>query len=98
LPGVANVDNFGGFTREIRLDLDATELLRYGVGFNDVVNAINNNSANAGGGRVALGDQSYVVRGVGLVRSLDDFGDIVVTQRSTMPILVRDLGTLSYNH
>jgi heavy metal efflux system protein len=98
VPGVAEADNFGGFTKEFRLDLDATELLRYGVGINDVTTAINNNSANAGGGRVARGQQSYVVRGVGLVRNLDDLGNIVVATRGTMPILVRDLGTLAYTN
>ncbi|HEY7300761.1 MAG TPA: CusA/CzcA family heavy metal efflux RND transporter [Xanthobacteraceae bacterium] len=98
VPGVAEVDNFGGFTRQFRLDLDPTELLRYGLGINDVINAINNNSANAGGGRVPRGDQSLIVRGVGLVRTLDDLGNIVVTQRNSMPILVRDLGKLSYTH
>jgi cobalt-zinc-cadmium resistance protein CzcA len=98
VPGVAEVDNFGGFTRQFRLDLDPTELLRYGLGINDVINAINNNSANAGGGRVARGDQTFNVRGVGLVRTLDDLGNIVVTQRNSMPILVRDLGALSYTH
>ncbi len=66
VPGVADVDNFGGFTRQFRLDLDPTELLRYGLGINDVINAINNNTANAGGGRVARGDQNFIVRGVGL--------------------------------
>jgi heavy metal efflux system protein len=98
VPGVAEADNFGGFTKEFRLDLDATELLRYGLGINDVTTAINANSANAGGGRVARGQQSYVVRGVGLVRNLDDLGNIVVAARGTMPILVRDLGTLAYTH
>jgi heavy metal efflux system protein len=98
VPGVAEVDNFGGFTRQFRLDLDATELLRYGVGINDVINAINNNTANAGGGRVPRGDQSFIVRGVGLVHTLDDLGDIVVTQTNSMPVLIRDLGSLSYAH
>jgi len=98
VPGVAEADNFGGFTKEYRLDLDETELLRYGLGINDVTTAINANSANAGGGRVARGQQSYVVRGVGLVRNLDDLGNIVVAARGTMPILVRDLGTLTYTH
>jgi len=98
VPGVATVDNFGGFTREFRVNLDPKELLRYGVALSDVMNAINANTANAGGGRVARGDQSFVVRGVGLVRNLDDLGDIVVTQRNSVPILVRDLGTLSYAH
>ena len=98
MPGVADVDNFGGLTRQFRLDLDPTELLRYGVGINDVINAINNNTANAGGGRVTRGDQSFIVRGVGLVRNLDDLGNVVVTQTNSVPVLVRDLGTLSYAH
>src|SRR5580700_5788739 len=98
VPGVATVDNFGGFTREFRVNLDPKELLRYGVALSDVMNAINANTANAGGGRVARGDQSFIVRGVGLVRALDDLGNIVVTQRNSMPILVRDLGSLSYSH
>ena len=98
MPGVVGVDNFGGFTNEFRLDLDPTELLRYGLGINDVINAINNNNSNAGGGRVSRGDQSFVVRGVGLVHNLDDLGNIVVTQRNSVPILMRDLGTLSYSH
>src|SRR5437588_1795391 len=98
VPGVADVDNFGGFTRQFRLDLDPTELLRYGLGINDVVNAVNANSANEGGGRVARGDQNFVVRGVGLVRTLDDLGNVVVTQTNSMPVLVRDLGVLSYTH
>jgi cobalt-zinc-cadmium resistance protein CzcA len=98
VPGVAEVDNFGGFTRQFRLDLDATELLRYNLGINDVINAINNNTANAGGGRVPRGDQSFIVRGVGLVRTLDDLGNVVVTQSNSMPVLVKDLGVMSYAH
>jgi cobalt-zinc-cadmium resistance protein CzcA len=98
VPGVAGDDNFGGFTRQFRLDLDPTELLRYGLGINDVINAINSNTANAGGGRLARGDQSFIVRGVGLVRNLDDLGNIVVKQTNSMPVLVRDLGALNYAH
>jgi heavy metal efflux system protein len=96
--GVAGVDNFGGFTRQFRLDLDPTELLRYNVGVNDVINAINNNTSNAAGGRVPRGDQSFIIRGVGLVHNLDDLGNVVVTQNNSVPILIRDLGTLTYAH
>jgi heavy metal efflux system protein len=98
VPGVADVDNFGGLTLQFRLDLDPTELLRYNVGVNDIVNAINNNTANAAGGRVPRGDQSFIIRGVGLVHNLDDLGNIVVTQNNSVPILIRDLGILSYSH
>ncbi len=98
VPGVANIDNFGGFTKEFQLVLDPTELLRYQIGLNDVVTAINNNSANAGGSRLARGEQSFVVRGVGLVHTLDDLGNIVVTQHNGTPVLVRDLGRLTFSH
>jgi cobalt-zinc-cadmium resistance protein CzcA len=98
VPGVANVDNFGGFTKEFQLELDPVQFLRYGVGMNDVINAIDNNSSNAGGGRVTRGEQSYVVRGIGFVRSLKDLGDIAVTQHNGVPVLLRDLGKLQYGH
>src|SRR6266404_3425972 len=87
VPGVAGVDNFGGLTRQFRLDLDPAELLRYGLGINDVINAINNNTANAGGGRVARGDQSFIVRGVGLVHTLDDLGALSYAHQEPEGIL-----------
>ncbi len=98
VPGVANVDNFGGFTMQYQLELAPNQLQRYGIGLNDVVTAINNNSSNAGGSRIARGEQGYVIRSIGMVRTLDDLGDIVVTQRNGVPILVRDLGKTTYSH
>jgi cobalt-zinc-cadmium resistance protein CzcA len=98
VPGVVNVDNFGGFTRQFQVELDPAELQRFGLGLSDVVAAINSNSSNAGGGRIARGEQAYVIRGIGLVRTLDDLGNIVVTQRNGVPILVRDLGSLAFSH
>jgi len=98
VPGVVDVTNFGGFTTEYQLDLDPSELQRYGLGITDVINAISNNNTNAGGGRVARGDQSYVIRGVGLIRSLDEIGSIVVTQVNGAPVLVRDLGRTTLSH
>jgi len=96
--GVANVDNFGGFTMQYQLELDPAQLLRYGIGLNDVVTAINNNNSNAGGSRISRGEQGYVIRGIGMVRTLGDLGNIVVTQRNGVPILVRDLGKTTYSH
>ena len=96
--GVADVNNFGGFTKEFQLELDPSQLQRYNVVLNDVVNAINANTANAGGGRIARGEQSYVVRGIGQVHSLEDLGAVVVTQSNGVPVLVRDLGKLQFGH
>ncbi len=96
--GVADVNNFGGYTKEFQLELDPQQLQRHNLALNDVVNAINSNSANAGGGRVVRGEQSYVVRGIGQIHSLEDLGAVVVTQSGGVPVLVRDLGTLRFGH
>ena len=98
VPGIADVNNFGGFTKEFQLELDPAQLQRYNVVLNDVVTAINANTSNAGGGRIARGEQSYVVRGIGQVHSLEDLGSVVVTQSNGVPVLVRDLGKLQFGH
>jgi heavy metal efflux system protein len=98
VPGVINVDNFGGFTKEFQLELDPQQLLHYGVSVSQVTTAISNNTSNAGGGRITRGEQSYIVRGIGMVHSLQDLGDIVVTQNNGVPVLVRELGKLRYGH
>src|SRR5580698_4342888 len=98
IPGVANVDIFGGFTKEFQLELDPAQLLNYGVSVNQVTSAISANTANAGGGRITRGDQSYIVRGIGMVHTLKELGDIVVTQSNGVPVLLRDLGKLKYGH
>ncbi|HEX4598837.1 MAG TPA: CusA/CzcA family heavy metal efflux RND transporter, partial [Burkholderiaceae bacterium] len=98
VPGVVDVTNFGGLTTEYQLDLDPDRLQQYGLGIADVVNAINANNTNAGGGRVARGDQSYVIRGVGLIRTLADIGSTAVKQVNGAPVLVRDLGRTTLSH
>src|SRR5215471_4488002 len=98
VPGVVDDTNFGGFTTVYQLDLDPQRLQHYGLGITDVINAISSNNANAAGGRLSRGDQSYVIRGVGLVRSLTDIGSTVVTEVNGAPVLVRDLGRKTLSH
>jgi cobalt-zinc-cadmium resistance protein CzcA len=98
VPGVVDDVNFGGFTTEYQLNLDPAQLEHYGLGMTDVINAINSNNTNAGGGRVSRGDQSYVIRGVGLIHTLEQIGSIVVKQAGGSPVLVRDLGRMTLSH
>jgi heavy metal efflux system protein len=98
VPGVVEDTNFGGFTTEYQLDLDPRQLQHYGLGITDVIDAINANNTNAGGGRVSRGDQSYVIRGVGLIHNLTEIASIVVTQSNGTPVLVRDLGAATLSH
>ncbi len=98
VPGVVDVTNFGGLTKEFQLEVDPNKLQSHGLTLADVVSAINNSSVNGGGGRIARGEQSYIVRGIGLVHSLDDLGSVVVSQSGGTPVLLRDLGRLQFGH
>lgn len=92
VPGVADVSNFGGITTQYQLELDPAQLIRFNLSLANVEAAINANSATGGGSVVARGELGYVVRGVGLVQTLDELGAIVVTQHNGTPIFLRDLG------
>lgn len=96
--GVAEVDNFGGLSREYAIELDPLQLQHFGISLSDVTTAINNNSANAGGSRISSGEQSYVIRGIGMIHTLNDLGDIFVKQSKGVAVFLRDLGKLKYGH
>ena len=96
--GVADVNNFGGLTKEFRIELDPVKMQQYGIVLNDVVTAINTSSSNAGGGRISRGEQGYVVRGIGQVHSLDDLSTVVINQNKGTPVFLRDIGKLTIGH
>jgi cobalt-zinc-cadmium resistance protein CzcA len=96
--GVVDVANFGGITTQFMLELDPDRLRQYGLSLQQVKDALNNNNASGGGSVIDRGEQSYVVRGTGLLRSLDDMGNVVVTAKSGTPVLVKDLGELKYGN
>jgi cobalt-zinc-cadmium resistance protein CzcA len=96
---VVDVTNFGGLTTQFMLELDPARLLQYGLTLSQVIEALNANNASGGGSVIDRGEVSYVVRGVGLLRSLDDMGNVVVkTSDNGTPILVKDLGRLTYGN
>jgi cobalt-zinc-cadmium resistance protein CzcA len=92
--GVADVTNFGGETTQFQLVTDPAKLAQYNVSLQQVIAAIQANNANAGGSIVVRGEQGYVVRGIGLVRSLQDIGNIVILAKSGTPVFVKNLGAL----
>lgn len=92
--GVAEVTNFGGETTQYQLVLNPSALAQYNLALRDVIEAVDRNNANAGGSVMVRGDQGFVVRGIGLIRTLDDLGNIVVAQHQGAPVFLRSLGTL----
>lgn len=94
VPGVADINNFGGITTQYEVELDPAALSRFNVSLKNVEDAITANNKSTGGSVINRGEQGYVIRGVGAVRSLADIGNIVVTQKAGVAVFVHDLGKL----
>ncbi|HEY3354660.1 MAG TPA: CusA/CzcA family heavy metal efflux RND transporter [Polyangia bacterium] len=94
VPGVADVSNFGGETNEFQLALDPAKLAQFNLSLQQVIGTIKANNANAGGSLLVRGEQAAVIRGIGLIRSLDDLGNIVVGSSKGTPLFLKNLGTL----
>ncbi|NLR57600.1 efflux RND transporter permease subunit [Chitinophaga polysaccharea] len=94
VPGVADVTNFGGITAQYQVEIDPQKLEQYHIALADVQAAINNNNANAGGSVFNIGELGYVVRGIGLVKTLESLGNVVVKSINGVPVLLKDLGSL----
>src|SRR6516164_761098 len=92
--GIADVTNFGGETTQFQLVVDPAKLAQYNVSLAQVTAAVQANNANAGGSIVNRGEQGYVVRGIGLIRSLQDLGNIVILAKNGTPVFLKNLGTL----
>lgn len=92
--GIADVSNFGGETTEFQIALDPSKLAQFNLSLQQVTTAIKANNANAGGSLLVRGEQAAVIRGIGLVRSLDDLGNIVVSSQQGTPIFLKSLGRL----
>ena len=98
VPGIIDVATFGGTTRQYQAEVDPNKLLTYGVTMTQVVNAIQNSNANAGGNYLTIGSQSVNVRGIGLLHSIDDMRNIVVAEHNGVPVLLRDVSDVREGH
>jgi cobalt-zinc-cadmium resistance protein CzcA len=94
VPGVVDVSNFGGQATQFQLTVDPAKLAQYGLTLRQVTDAVQANNANAGGSVLVHGEQGFVVRGIGLIGSLRDLGNIVITQKRGTPVFVRDVGQM----
>ena len=91
VPGVADVLVLGGKTKEYQAEIDLNRMMSYGVTLPQIMNAISAGNSNVGGRTIAMGEQSVNVRGIGVVGSLEDIGNIVITQQNGVPVLLSDV-------
>ncbi|MBV5295784.1 MAG: efflux RND transporter permease subunit [Curvibacter lanceolatus] len=95
VPGVAQVVTWGGTTKEYHVEINPAKLESYGLTLQQVLSAVGNANSNVGGRNLSVGEQSVNVRGLGLVRDAADAGNIVITQQNGLPVLVKDVASVS---
>jgi len=98
VPGVVDVNPFGGLTKQYQVLIDPTKLKAYNISLQQVFTALSSGNNNAGGSYVEHGSELYVVRGLGFIRNIADIEAIAVDTRSGTPIRIRDVGKVVIGH
>lgn len=94
IPGINEVNSFGGFVKQYHVLVDQNRLLKYGITLTDVLAAIDRNNANAGGNFLVRGWEQAYVRSLGLIGGITDIENIVLTAKDGAPVFVRDVATV----
>ncbi|BFU93215.1 MAG: Cation efflux system protein CzcA [Nitrospira sp.] len=98
LPDVVDVNSMGGFVKQYQVLVEPGLLRKYGLALHEVFAAVAQNNANAGGNILEKDGEKYVVRGVGLIKTLEDIGNIVVKEAHGTPVYVRDVAEVRIGH
>ncbi len=96
VPGVAEVATIGGFVRQYQVQLDPNKLLAYGIPLSTVIDKVKMSTNEVGGRVLDLSGAQYMIRGLGYLRSLEDLAKVSVGSKNGTPVLLRDLGTVSF--
>ena len=98
VPGVADDSGFGGTTMQYQVLLDPARIYSYHISVAQVLTALSANNSNAGGGFYSQGGQFYYVRGIGLVQTTEDIGNVVVGSNNGVPLRIRDVGEVTIGY
>jgi copper/silver efflux system protein len=96
VPGVAEVATIGGFVRQYQVNLDPNKLRAYGIPLSTVIDKVRGSTNEVGGRLLDMGGAEYMVRGLGYLRSLSDLETVPVVVKNGTPVLIRDLGTVTF--
>ncbi|HVQ73298.1 MAG TPA: efflux RND transporter permease subunit, partial [Bradyrhizobium sp.] len=98
VPGVADVAVLGGKTKEFQAEINLDRMMAYGLTLPQIMTAISASNSNVGGRTISIGEQSVNVRSIGVVTSMDDIGNIVLTQQGGVPVLVSDVAKVQIGY
>jgi cobalt-zinc-cadmium resistance protein CzcA len=91
IPGVAEINSFGGLEKQYQVLVNPDRLRHYHLSLEEVRSAIAKNNANSGGGILPIGAEQYLIRGVGLTKTVEDIGNIVLKEERGIPVFVRNV-------
>ena len=94
--GVSEVASIGGFVRQYQVQLDPSKLLASGVPLSTVIDRVKASTHETGGRTLEMSGTAYMIRGLGYLRSLDDLANVAVGSKNGTPVLLRDLGTVTF--
>ena len=97
VPGIVEVNSFGGEWKAWQVTIDPDRLVAVGLSVGDVTRALRANNRNVGGGTITRGGEQYLIRGEGLITTLDDLGDVVLARdESGTPVRIRDVARAEF--
>jgi len=96
VPGVSEVASIGGFVRQYQVNLDPNKLRAYNIPLSMVIDRVRDSTNEVGGRVLEMGGAQYMIRGLGYLRSLRDLETVPVATKNGTPVLVRDLGTVTF--
>ena len=98
VPGIVDVNPFGGKTKQYQVLVDPLKLKSYGINLQQVYTALSSGNANAGGGYVEHGSELYIVRGLGFAQTVGDIEKIAVAYVNGTPVYIRDVASVEIGH
>jgi len=98
VPGVIDVTGWGGKTKAYEVDIDRSRLLAYGVSLSQVIAALNNANVNVGGQTLNIGPQAAIVRGVGLIHSMEQVRHTLIAAPNGAPVTIGDVAKVEVGH
>jgi cobalt-zinc-cadmium resistance protein CzcA len=98
IPGVVEVNTWGGFLKQYEVAVDPAKLSAVNVSISEVFRALEGNNENIGGGYIEKYQESYFIRGEGMISSINDIENIAVKLNDNVPVLVRDIGEVKMGY
>ncbi len=98
VPGTAEINTWGGFEKQYEIRIDPARLIKFGITFSQVVQAVQSNNFNVGGGNISLEGGMLIVQGLGRTKGTKELGQIVIAALDGIPVRIADIGNVSIGH